>query len=333
MKTAYPSPTRSTPLPTDPVWLKKFNAAFGDPDKTAQAKLAKSMQLNYRSGVGELIWAMTTCRPDLSFASVKLSQSNSCPHELHFHGLKHALKFLYNSRDNGLYFWRTHPRMELPEGPLPPVKSNKQDILLDKRPQFNANVAHAYSDSDWATCTKTRRSFSGICIRLAGGTIAYKCKFQPTVAGSLTEAEFIAAYDTGKMILFVRSILWDLNIPQEDATLLYEDNDGCTAMGNTQKPTPRTRHIDIKYFSLCEWVERNLILLNRIDTSINMLDHLTKSLQPILFHRHADILLGHIPPSYSPVYSALVGAYTNHTIDVDKFIPQSYTTPCTAAAA
>ncbi len=55
MKTAYPSPARSTPLPSDPTWLKKFNAAVGDPDKKIQAQLAKSMQLNYRSGVGKLI--------------------------------------------------------------------------------------------------------------------------------------------------------------------------------------------------------------------------------------------------------------------------------------
>ena len=155
MKNAYPSPARSTPLPSYATWPKKFNAAVGDPDKKVQAHLAKSMQLNYRSGVGKLIWAMTTCRPDLSYASVKLSQTNSCPHELHYHGLKHALKFLYTSRDDGLYFWRTSPRMELPEGPLPPVHSNKQDILLDDRPQFDAHVAHAYSDSDWASCIKT----------------------------------------------------------------------------------------------------------------------------------------------------------------------------------
>ena len=333
MKTAYPSPTRSTPLPLDPTWLKKFNAAVGDPDTKIQSHLAKTMQLNYHSGVGEFTWAMTTCHPDLSYASVKLSQSNSCPHELHFHGLKHALKFLYHSRDDSLYFWRTGPCMELPEGPIPPIHSNKQGILLDNCPQFDDNVAHAYSDSDWATCVKTRRSFSGICIRLAGGTIAYKCKFQPTVAGSSTEAEFMAAYDTGKMILFIRSVLWDLDIPQEAATILYEDNDGCTAMGNAQKPTPWTRHIDIKYFSLCEWIERDLILLDRIDTSINMSEHLTKSLQTLLFHRHADFLLGHIPPTYSPVYSTLVGLYSNHTIDVDKFTPHSFTTPLSAAAA
>ncbi len=152
MKTAYPTPARSTPLPSDPTWLKKFNAAIGDPDKKAQAQLEKSMQLNYRLGIEELIWAMTTCRPDLAFASVKLLQSNLCPHELHFHGLKHALKFLYASRDDGLYFWLTSSHLELPEGPLPPVHSNKQDILLDNRPQFDAHIAHAYSDSDWATC-------------------------------------------------------------------------------------------------------------------------------------------------------------------------------------
>jgi hypothetical protein len=60
MKTAYPTPARSTSLPSDPAWLKKFNAAISDPDKKAQAQLAKSMHLNYHSGVGELIWAMTT---------------------------------------------------------------------------------------------------------------------------------------------------------------------------------------------------------------------------------------------------------------------------------
>jgi hypothetical protein len=321
MKTAYPTPACSTPLPSDPTWLKMFNAAIGDPDKKAQAQLEKSMQLNYRSAVGELIWAMTTCCPDLAFARVQLLQSNLCPHELHFHGLTHALKFLYASQDNSLYFWHTSPHLELPEGPLPPVHSNKQDILLDNQPQFDANIAHAYSDSDWVICVKTRQSFSSICICLACGTNAYKCKFQPMVASSSNEAKFMAAYDTGKMILFVRSVLWDLDIPQEAATPLYEDNDGCPPMGNAQKPTPRTCYIDIKHFSLCEWVERELILLDRIDTPINMSDHLTKSLQTLLFHRHADFLLGHIPPSYSPIYSTIVGTYTNHTIDVDKFIP------------
>jgi hypothetical protein len=135
------------------------------------------------------------------------------------------------------------------------------------------------------------------------------------------------------MILYIQSILWDLNEPQEAATLLYEDNDGCTAMGNAQKPTPRTQHIDIKYFLLCKWVEQDLMILDRIDTLVNMVDHLTKALQPILFHRHPNFLLGHIPPNYSPVYMSIIGEFPNHAPKIDIFVPASFTTPITAAAA
>jgi hypothetical protein len=108
MKTSYPSLNQSTPLPSKDKWLEKFNAAV-DPDQKNQANLAKQMQISYRSGIGELIWAMTRCRPNLVYTSVKLSQSNTCPNETHYHGLNHALKFLYNSRNDGIYFWQTAP--------------------------------------------------------------------------------------------------------------------------------------------------------------------------------------------------------------------------------
>ncbi len=124
--------------------------------------------------------------------------------------------------------------------------------------------------------------------------MAYKTQFQPTVASSSTEAEYMLAYYTGKMILFMHSVLWDLGIPQEAATLWYEDSDACTAMANAQKPTPRTRHIDIKYFSLSEWVEHDLMFLEHINTSINLADHSQKGLQTALFHHHVDFIFGHI---------------------------------------
>ena len=81
---------------------------------------------------------------------------------------------------------------------------------------------------------------TSITIKLAGGTITYKTRLQPIVALSSTEAEFMATCDAGKMILFVRSIMWDLGIPQQAASILYEDNDAATAMANAQKPTNRT---------------------------------------------------------------------------------------------
>jgi hypothetical protein len=304
------------------------------------------MQIKYRAGIGELIWAMTTCRPDLAYASVKLSQSNSTPSECQFHGLKHAIRYLYTTRHEGIYFWCTTALPKLPKGPLPLVNSNSQDLLLDDRLQHKATIAVAYGDSNWATCVKTCHSFSGICIQLAGGTIAYKTKFQPTAALSTTEVEFMAACDVGCMSLFVRSILWDLNVPQEATTIAYEDNNGCTAMGNAQKPTARTRHIDIKYFALCEWVERDLIHLKCIGTSVNIADHLTKPLSKILFHQHANYLLGHIPPRYSPIHSYSIMMYGNRFLEddasttygnmypnIDWIVPSSFTTPLSAKSA
>jgi hypothetical protein len=99
------------------------------------------------------------------------------------------------------------------------VNSNHQDLFLDECPDHNATTAVAYGDSNWATCVKTWHSFSGICIKLAGGMVTYNTKFQPTVAISSTEAEFMAAIDVGLMCLLVQSILWDLDIHQEAATI------------------------------------------------------------------------------------------------------------------
>ena len=65
----------------------------------------------------------------------------------------------------------------------------------------------------------------------------------------------MAANDTARMALYIISILWDLKIPQNAAMTIYEDNDDCTVMANAGKPTTHTRHMDIKYNALREWVE------------------------------------------------------------------------------
>ena len=199
---------------------------------------------------------------------------------------------------------------------------------MDGRPEHGPLDLHSYADSDWAACPKTRRSFGGICIRLAGGTVGYKCKFHSSIATSSTHAEFMSAHDAARN----RSILWDLDVPQEAATILYEDNDAATAMGNARKPTPRTRHIDIKYFSLCDWIERDMITMERIDTSINLADHFTKGLGRALYHRHMDYIMGHVPPRYSPAYDRIVGQYHRQQ-DTIQHVPESFTAPTGAAAA
>ena len=118
--------------------------------------------------------------------------------------------------------------------------------------------------------------------------------------------------------------------PQEAASRLYEDNDACTAMANAQKPTSRTRHMDIRYHVLCEWVERDLIVLERVDTTINEADHFTKLLSRVLFHRHIDYIMGHVPPEYSPAHARSTGQFGKPLIEM---IPDSYTTKDTFTTA
>jgi hypothetical protein len=161
---------------------------------------------------------------------------------------------------------------------LPTFLSTEHDLLLTKRHQQDALNAHGMSNANWASCIQTRRSFTGSLIKLAGAAVAYKTQLQDTIATSSIESEFMAAYELGKMLLYVRNILWDLNVPQEAASRLYKDNDACTAMANAQKRTSCTRHMDIRYHVLCEWVEWDLIVLEHVDTTINKADHFTKLL-------------------------------------------------------
>ena len=73
-------PNQPTPLPVSDNFIKAFLAADGPrlddgtPDIKAIEALAKKHQLGYRNGIGELIWAYITCRPDVAYAVVRSSQ-------------------------------------------------------------------------------------------------------------------------------------------------------------------------------------------------------------------------------------------------------------------
>ena len=119
--------------------------------------------------------------------------------------------------------------------------NNYNELEVHERQQNDPNTLFGAVDSDFAGYTTHRRSVSGIVLLLAGGTIFYKTKCQETVSLSSTEAEFIVASEAGKYILYIRTILKEIGIPQTMATILYhEDNQGALLMANAQQPTKRT---------------------------------------------------------------------------------------------
>jgi hypothetical protein len=65
-----------TPLPTTQNFMKTLQDNKGNSDPVVQQTLEKKMGFSHRSGIGQLVYPMVCCHPDLSFATVKLSQYN-----------------------------------------------------------------------------------------------------------------------------------------------------------------------------------------------------------------------------------------------------------------
>ena len=283
---------------SDKDTIRNMEKELGPTDPEEERKLEKEMGIKYRACTGELIFAMVTCRPDISYAVLKLTQYNHRPAKCHYEAIAQIYKYLHATKFDGITYWRPTPNKTLPQLNLPTPMSENYNIHLPKEHDTPAK-AFGYVDSDWAADTRSRKSVSGIVIILAGATVIYKTILQKTIALSSTEAEFYALVEAGKLVLYLRSILDDLFIHQTDATPMYEDNQGCRLMAMANKPTRRTRHIDIKNFAIIDWVQRDLIKVNKIGTSDNASDNLTKANTKTLFYRHADTMMGKRRPPYT----------------------------------
>ena len=286
------------PLQSDNDFMAKLETA-GNTDLLLIKKLEDEYGFKFRTATGELIFAMVTCRPDIAFAVMKLSQFNNCPANAHFEAIKDIYRYLFATKNEGLVYWRSTRNEHLPSLPFPHPNTESYTLILP--PEFHiSGLAFCYTDSDYASDRRTRRSVSGITAILNGASIIYKTILQRTIALSSTEAEFYALAEAGKITLYMRSVLNDLNLPQQYATTIYEDNRGCLKMTQAMKPTKRTRHVDTKYFAILNWVETDQIDVKKIDTSDNASDVLTKALGRILFYRHTDTILGRRVPSFVP---------------------------------
>ena len=197
------------------------------------------------------------------------------------------------TKDWGLVYWRERPVESLPHVPLPEIEI---DQSLPDFPRHKLGELVGFVDAAHATELRTRRSITGLIFTFAGGAVAFKSKVQPTVSTSSTEAEFIAAVQAAKIAKYFRSILKELGFEQTHPTILYEDNQAAIAMVNENKPTPRSRHIDVQWYALAEWRRKLEVVLRHIPGVINVADQGTKPLSWVLLSRHARRAMGHHDP-------------------------------------
>ena len=216
-----------------------------------KTKVELQRQRAYQSQIGSLMFTAICIRPDLSFAVGQLAQAAQDPDARHESGVKRILRYLQGTTSYGIHY----------------AKSGAEQITLQ-----------GYSDSDWAGCTKTRKSVSGWIFMLCGAAISWQSKKQSVVAMSSCEAEYIALSSCAREAVWLRRLLSDLGEPQDESTRISVDNTSAIALARNPEFHARTKHIQLHYHYIRQAIAEEEVDVQHCGTKDQVADGLTKSL-------------------------------------------------------
>ena len=284
-----PSDKPVSPLPTEVLSHLQNHTGPIEGSKEHQ-DLQDKMGFSYRTLLGEMMFAYVSCRPDIGYAITLMSKYGSNPSEFHYSQLKNIARYLRSTKHWGIKFSRSSPMNS-----LEPSSKPQADYPTGELPDYPEDPSNGklicYVDAAYGNDPKRRRSTTGYALTYAGGAIVYRSKAQSITAQSSTEAEVIAAVTAAKTVRYIRSVLDELGFPQNTPTPIYEDNASAIDIVNSQKPTERTRHMEIRFFAIQDWKQNNEIELRHIPGIINPSDDLTKPLGYMLHNRHARFIM------------------------------------------
>jgi hypothetical protein len=149
----------------------------------------------YQSIIGGIGYAVIVTRPDCAYANGILRRYQNYYGRDHWEAAKTILKYLYSTKEKGLHY----------------------------KKETNATVS-AYVDASFADDLDDRKSTQGYIIFLGDGPIAWKSTKQKTTALSTCEAEYMALGEAVKEVLWIRSLLYEIDEEQQKPTKVYCDN-------------------------------------------------------------------------------------------------------------
>ena len=189
-----------------------------DCPKDVEEKLVMKNKVTlYRSILGSLNYLSAWTRPDLTYAVSVLSRFAENPGLIHLRAAKRVLRYVKGSLEQGITY--------LKEG---------------KGGKYWGESLEAYVDADYATNPDNRKSMTGIYVVIGGGAIYWFSKQQPVVALSTAEAEYIAACQATKEVLWARKLVRDLKYETKTPTLIWEDNQACIRLTENPESFART---------------------------------------------------------------------------------------------
>jgi hypothetical protein len=105
---------------------------------------------------------------------------------------------------------------------------------------------HGYVDSDMAGDKDNRRSTTGYVFTIGGTIVSWISKLQKVVALSKTEAEYVAATEASKEMIWLQRFMEELGKKQEN-NKLYCDSQSAIHLAKNSAFHSKTKHIQLRY--------------------------------------------------------------------------------------
>ena len=229
----------------------------------SEEELNKEDHATYRKIVGQLLW-LTPVRPDIAYGVKELSRGVSQPTLEHLAKLRHLLRYLSGTKN---YCLELRPKINLSE------KSTSLTVTC-------------HTDSDWAGCTSTRKSTSGVLCSVLGVAISALSRTQQTLALSSGEAELYALGLGVAESLFIKSLILEAGFAKTCSITLYTDSAAGKSMSNRWGTTRKTKHIELRFLFVQELILSGVIVVKKVLGTLNPADIMTKYVSKDTLQRH-----------------------------------------------
>jgi len=144
--------------------------------------------------------------------------------------------------------------------------------------------------SDFAGDVDSQKSITDYVFTLGSGAVSWVSRLQKVVALLTTEAEYVAAIEACKELIWLNDSMKELDKKQVTLSL---HNDSQSAINLSPVYHNRTKHIDVRYHFIHIRLKDGVLSLMKIYTSQNSADMMTKVITTEKLTRLASVgLLG-----------------------------------------